>query len=212
MKHKLIAPFWIVVAIGAAFLLTSCERPVEQPVVPTLVPTTAPPEPTAPPAPTEDPNAIVEVTPEATALVEATPAAPEASTESQTYVVQAGDTLGEIAQKFGVSVSSIMAVNDIQNQNLIYPGQELTIPPAGTTPATPEGGSTPEGGQGGNQQQPEGGQGQAQGNIYIVSRGENLFRIGLKYGCTVDQMARHNGIRPPYFIYPGQSIKIPPQC
>lgn len=44
------------------------------------------------------------------------------------YTVVAGDTLGEIAQRFGVSVDALARRNNIANPNLIYPGQVLTIP------------------------------------------------------------------------------------
>ena len=39
------------------------------------------------------------------------------------YVVQPGDTLGVIAQKFGVSVDQLMKWNDIKNPNIITVGQ-----------------------------------------------------------------------------------------
>lgn len=45
--------------------------------------------------------------------------------------------------------------------------------------------------------------------IHIVQRGENLFRIGLKYGIDADTLAQYNGLRDPDKIYAGQSIKIP---
>jgi lipoprotein-anchoring transpeptidase ErfK/SrfK len=50
----------------------------------------------------------------------------------------------------------------------------------------------------------------AQGPIvHIVQRGENLFRIGLRYGVTVDVLAAANGILNPNHIYVGQRLIIP---
>ena len=43
------------------------------------------------------------------------------------YTVQAGDTLGKIAQKFGISVNVLAQNNGIKNQDLIYAGQELEV-------------------------------------------------------------------------------------
>lgn len=43
------------------------------------------------------------------------------------YTVKSGDTLGEIAKKFGVSYESIAKLNNISNPNLIYIGQVLKI-------------------------------------------------------------------------------------
>jgi spore coat assembly protein SafA len=46
-----------------------------------------------------------------------------------TYVVQSGDTMSGIAQKFGVSLGALEAANpQVHDPNLIFPGQLLTIP------------------------------------------------------------------------------------
>jgi len=44
------------------------------------------------------------------------------------YIVEVGDSLWKIAQKFGTTVEKILACNEIANPNLIRPGQELVIP------------------------------------------------------------------------------------
>ncbi len=44
------------------------------------------------------------------------------------YVVEAGDSLWKIAQKFGTSVEKILACNEIANPRLIRCGQEILIP------------------------------------------------------------------------------------
>ncbi|MEP7357265.1 MAG: LysM domain-containing protein, partial [Anaerolineales bacterium] len=49
-----------------------------------------------------------------------------------TYTVRPGDTLNLIAQRFGVSVGSLIAANGIANPNLIFVGQVLTIPGSGS--------------------------------------------------------------------------------
>ena len=48
--------------------------------------------------------------------------------------------------------------------------------------------------------------------VYVVQPGNNLFRIGLAYGCPYQQLAAHNGIPNPDLIYPGQPIHIPAGC
>jgi LysM repeat protein len=57
--------------------------------------------------------------------------------QSVSYVVEDGDTLGLIADKFSVSISDLMIANGLSNQDLIQIGQELTIPLAGVSTATP---------------------------------------------------------------------------
>jgi 2',3'-cyclic-nucleotide 2'-phosphodiesterase/3'-nucleotidase len=44
------------------------------------------------------------------------------------YVVEVGDSLWKIAQKFGTTVEKILACNEIANPRLIRPGQEILIP------------------------------------------------------------------------------------
>lgn len=53
------------------------------------------------------------------------------------YVVQAGDTLSSIAQKFGTTVNVIIRANNITDPNLIFVGQVLTIPGVAVPPVTP---------------------------------------------------------------------------
>jgi spore coat assembly protein SafA len=58
-------------------------------------------------------------------LIPVTPPAPG------TYVVQSGDTLSGIAEKFGVSLSALEAANpQVSDPNLIFPGQVLNLPGA----------------------------------------------------------------------------------
>lgn len=47
------------------------------------------------------------------------------------YTVQRGEELNLIAKKFNIPAQSIVALNNIQNPNQIYPGQVLIIPAAG---------------------------------------------------------------------------------
>lgn len=57
------------------------------------------------------------------------------------HVVQAGETLGIISQRYEVTVDDIMLVNGLSNPNLISIGQQLTIPVGGIptpTAAAPE--------------------------------------------------------------------------
>jgi len=45
--------------------------------------------------------------------------------------------------------------------------------------------------------------------VHVVQRGENLFRIALRYNTTVEAIAAANGIRNPQLIYVGQRLTIP---
>ena len=48
------------------------------------------------------------------------------------YIVQPGESLGQIAQQYGVSVTELARVNGITNANLLTPGQYLAVPALGS--------------------------------------------------------------------------------
>jgi plastocyanin/LysM repeat protein len=47
------------------------------------------------------------------------------------------------------------------------------------------------------------------GCAYTVRRGENLFRIGVRYGVTYQYLAQLNGIYNPNYVWAGQVISVP---
>lgn len=99
------------------------------------------------------------------------------------YTVKRGDTLWGISRKYGVSVQNIVSWNNIQNPNLIYPGQRLILY--------------------GNYRSSD------NGNVYYtVQRGDTLWRISRRYRTCPRRIARINGITNPNLIYPGQILKI----
>jgi len=51
---------------------------------------------------------------------------------SGSYTVQRGDRLGDIASRYGTSISKIASTNGIANINLIRAGQRLTVPGGGS--------------------------------------------------------------------------------
>jgi len=108
MKKASLAIAFVLAACLAA--LSACGDGGEE-ATPTATitpsPTTATPEPTP------------EATPEAT---------PSPTPTGGTYEVQPGDTLSGIADQFGVDAEALAAANDIDDPDLIYPGQVLVIP------------------------------------------------------------------------------------
>jgi LysM repeat protein len=63
----------------------------------------------------------------------------------QVYIVKAGDNLGKIAKKFGLTIDQILAANPtIKNPNKISLGQEIVIPlPDAAVTAKPSGSAAP---------------------------------------------------------------------
>jgi LysM repeat protein len=50
---------------------------------------------------------------------------------------------------------------------------------------------------------------QAQGQIHIVHRGENLTQIAARYGTSVQAIMQANGLGNPNFVWVGQRLRIP---
>ncbi|MHA7208290.1 LysM peptidoglycan-binding domain-containing protein [Arthrobacter sp. MDT1-65] len=61
--------------------------------------------------------------------------APAPAPAASSYTVKSGDTLGAIASRNGVALSGLLAANRMTMTSVIHPGQKLTLPGAGTTPA-----------------------------------------------------------------------------
>lgn len=55
------------------------------------------------------------------------PAAPAAE-EYRTYTVKSGDTLSEIAASYGVDWHEMARLNNLENPDLIFPGQVFKVP------------------------------------------------------------------------------------
>ncbi|WP_162149053.1 muramidase family protein, partial [Arthrobacter sp. H41] len=56
-----------------------------------------------------------------------TPGAEPAPAPAAAYTIKSGDTLGAIAARHGVSLSSILAANNLAMSSVIHPGQKLNL-------------------------------------------------------------------------------------
>ncbi|HHY55879.1 MAG TPA: LysM peptidoglycan-binding domain-containing protein, partial [Chloroflexi bacterium] len=104
-----------------------------------------------------------------------------------TVVVQPGDTLASLAWQTGVSLSELIAVNNIYNPDLIFVGQTLLLPGCGAPVAPPV---APE-------------------QSYTVQPGDTLSQIAAWYGVSVQWLCEVNGLWDPNMIYVGQVLIIP---
>jgi murein DD-endopeptidase MepM/ murein hydrolase activator NlpD len=99
------------------------------------------------------------------------------------YVIQPNDSLGSIAIRFGISLSSLIEINGISNPDLISPGQTLKIP--GLTGI--DGIITP----------------------VTINFGESAAEISIKYQIDQDQLISLNKLTTLFEIYAGSNVLIP---
>jgi LysM repeat protein len=55
-------------------------------------------------------------------------ALPAIREKTETYTVKSGDSLGVIAQRYGISLEQLIKANDLANPNILEVGQVLTVP------------------------------------------------------------------------------------
>jgi LysM repeat protein len=115
--------------------------------------------------------------------------------EPTTHIIQAGDTLFTVAQRYNVSLDDLAAVNNLDVNAPLSPGSTLIIPLEGTASSDSALGEPPV---------------EGEERIHIVQAGENLYRIGLVYGFTIEEIAAYNNLENPDYIDIGQEIRIPP--
>ncbi len=136
---------------------------------------TATPASTAPPTPSPTPAATPTPTP-----------AP------QTYTVQAGDTLLQVAERFGITAEDLQAKNNLADPNSIFVGQKLELPQPGERiqAETPAAGS-------------------AADDVYLVKGGDTLYAISQELDVSVEDLAELNEITVPSQLFVGRRLLVP---
>lgn len=116
------------------------------------------------------------------------------------YTIRNGDTLSQIALKYGTSVNAIVTVNGIKNPNLIYAGEIIKIPKNETSRTIQmQSVSKIE------QLEMEHDCGHC---IYTVENGDTLSQIALKHSVTVEEIVELNQLQNKNLIYVGQKLRI----
>lgn len=103
---------------------------------------------------------------------------------AQSYNVQSGDTLWNIAQTHNTTVENLISSNNLGNTT-IYPNQSLVIGESATTAP----------------------QAQAQAGNYTVASGDTIFKISRQFGVSVQNIKSWNGLSSD-LINVGQSLSV----
>ena len=106
------------------------------------------------------------------------------------YIVRPGDALSVLADDWGVDLTVLMAANGITSADHIRIGQQLTVPFAS--------------GRGAHVASWRPG-----GGVHTIAPGDSLWDLAVRWGTTVEEIARVNEIADPGHVWIGQRITVP---
>ncbi len=106
-----------------------------------------------------------------------------------TYRVVVGDTVSDIAGRYGLSTASVLALNGLGWSSLIFPGQELKLTASGPLPEPVDE--------------------SVSGGRYTIASGDTISAIADRFGVSTLSVLTANGLGWSSIIYPGQTIAIP---
>lgn len=126
-----------------------------------------------------------------------------AAADSPIHTVQPGENLYRIGLKYGVTWQDIVQANGLAS-TVIYVGQQLVIPVAGSSPtqALPAPSPTPAPADPAPTPAPA-------ATSYTVQPGDYLSAIARRFSVTTAALAAANNLSNPSLIYVGQVIVIP---
>ena len=114
--------------------------------------------------------------------------------QERLHVVAPGENLSTIAQRYGLTLGELSAYNGITNPNMVFVGQQLSIPGSGRAPQSlaPASSDVLPGDDG----------------YYTVARGDTLSLIARNHGMTTDDLMRLNGIANANMVWVGQKLRV----
>jgi LysM repeat protein len=112
-----------------------------------------------------------------------------ASGGGKIYTVRAGDALALIAARHDVSLTTLLAANNLNVNSVIHPGQRLTLPAGATSsaPAPATGG----------------------GAAYTVRPGDTLGLIAARHEVSLSALLAANNLTANSVIHPGDKLTLP---
>jgi murein DD-endopeptidase MepM/ murein hydrolase activator NlpD len=137
---------------------------------------------------------------EVTGSVAARPAPPKASSAwtwdgGAPVTVGYGETVEQIARKYGVPAFAILQTNGISDASMVKPGQRLVIPRYITSAAPQAPVAQP--------------QAQSNESVHVVGQGESLIAIARHHGVTLIALAKANNIEPNARVSVGDRLMVP---
>jgi LysM repeat protein len=106
------------------------------------------------------------------------------------HTVKSGETLSQIAGKYSLKLNTLLALNNLQERSLIYPGQKLTVRQVTPNHSVKTTTSASE---------------------HAVSSGETLSQIAAKHKVSLPALLKANKLTKTSLIFVGQILDIPSQ-
>ncbi|MEW1823687.1 LysM peptidoglycan-binding domain-containing protein [Arthrobacter sp. NPDC080031] len=136
----------------------------------------------------------------ASAVAATIPAAmqPMAPAAPATYTIVRGDTISGIAARYGLDTNTVLKLNGLSGNTIIYPGQQIKLSGSATAPSAPAPAPSPAPGT------------SSSAASYTVVSGDTLSGIAARHGVALSDVFTWNGLNGRSIIYPGQKIKVGP--
>lgn len=106
----------------------------------------------------------------------------------EVHVVQPGESLSQIAVRYGVTMGALADANGIGNTNYIYTGQQLMIPDGSSDVSYSYSAGS--------------------GSYVTVGRGDSLSVIASVHGMSINELMQLNGLTNPNHIWVGQQLLV----
>ncbi|MFB9822526.1 lytic transglycosylase domain-containing protein [Arthrobacter ramosus] len=137
----------------------------------------------------------------ASAVAATIPAAmqPMAPAAPATYTIVRGDTISGIAARYGLNTNTVLQLNGLSGNTIIYPGQQIKLSGSAAVPSAPAPAPSPA---------PSPASSSAAS--YTVVSGDTLSGIAARHGVALSDVFSWNGLNGRSIIYPGQKIKVGP--
>ena len=113
--------------------------------------------------------------------------------EAVSHIVRSGETLSDVAQRYGYSLQELARWNGIAPPYAIYANRRLRVAPYSSSP--PSSSSVV---------------GRNNSISHTVQPGETLSNIAQRYGYSVTELANWNGIASPYSLSVGRKLRVAP--
>lgn len=140
-----------------------------------------------------------------------TPVATTASattSSSATYHVKQGDTISGIASRVGVSTSALLGANKLSLGSVIYPGQSLTVPRAGSS-APAAAAAAPVAAAPAAASPAAASPAASKGGSVTIGNGDTIASIAASHGVSVSALLSANGLTYTSTIYAGKTLVLP---